>query len=339
MEPQKSFRPLFKTLGIILGIAVLVIAIGVFIFTNLIKAPHGNNTINPIEADAESTNKNHSSNPDNKNSDLPKEQVQNIQNFSFLVACKDQSSGCTDTIMLVYLDINDQEVNILNIPRDTMLKTDRDSKKINSSYSLGGIEQFEKDIASLTGFYVNRYVLFDLKGVEEIIDAIGGVYFDIPVNMNYEDPSQDLYIHFKKGYKHLYGKDVVKVARYRNYPDGDIGRIKVQQDLIKSIDGQALRAENILKIPELVSVINQNVETDIVFSEMLWLANELKNVKLSSIRTDIVPGVASTIDDLSYWLPYKNELLDLINNRYNPLDNPITEGDISIVSYWSNKEG
>ena len=148
-----------------------------------------------------------------------------------------------------------------------MLNTERASKKINASYSIG-IEQFEKDVASLTGFYVNRYVLIDIEGVENIIDAIGGVDFDIPVKMNYEDPTQDLYIHFKKGYQHLNGEDAVKVARFRNYPDGDVGRIAVQQDLLKL--SQALKAENILRIMELVSIINENVKTDIVFKEMLW---------------------------------------------------------------------
>lgn len=338
---MKSKKPLYKTLGLILCIAVGIIAISAFALTKLMRAPEGNNTVNISNSESDST--------DNKSSDktIPsandsisgQDQEQKPQAFSFLVACKDKASGCTDTIMLVHLNIEEKKANILNIPRDTMLNTERYSKKINSSYNIGGIEQFEKDVASLTGFYVNRYVLFDLEGVENIIDAIGGVNFDVPVRMNYEDPTQDLYIHFKKGYQPLNGKDTVKVARFRNYPDGDIGRIAVQQDLLKALVKQVLRAENILRIPELVSIINENVETDIAFSEMLWLANEAKDIDVSSVETDMVPGVASTINNLSYWLPYKSELLDLINDRYNPLDKPITEGDISIVSYWSNKEG
>lgn len=340
MKTKKSLNPLIKTLGIILCIAVGIVAIGAFALNMIMKAPEGNNTVDLSKSDIDSAGNNSSQTGSSKDGSTDNQfDDQKTQAFSFLVACKDKTSGCTDTIMLVHLDIKKKKASILNIPRDTMLNTERASKKINASYSIGGIEQFEKDVASLTGFYVNRYVLIDIEGVENIIDAIGGVDFDIPVKMNYEDPTQDLYIHFKKGYQHLNGEDAVKVARFRNYPDGDIGRIAVQQDLLEALASQALKAENILRIPELVSIINENVKTDIVFSEMLWLANEVKDIELSSIETDMVPGVASTINNISYWLPYKNELLDLINDRYNPLDKPITEGDISIVSHWTNKEG
>ncbi len=240
--------------------------------------------------------------------------------------------------MLVKLDITDKKINILHIPRDTMLDTNRKAKKVNASYMLGGIEQFEQDVATLTGFYVNRYVIFDIKGVEKIIDAIGGVYFDVPRNMHYEDPTQNLSIHISKGYQHLNGENAVKLARYRSgYRDGDIGRIGVQQELLKALAAQALKPENILKLPELVQLISENIETDIDLGNMLWLANQVKDFPLDSIETFLLPGVASMVDGLSYWLPYKNELLDLINNEFNPLSEPITENDISIPIYPENK--
>lgn len=296
------------------------------------RAPEGNNTINM----AGRVNKDVPVVIDNE--PLP-EEPPNKSVYTFLVAGKDKASGNTDTIMLVRLDIGNKNIRILNIPRDTMLDTDRKSKKINSSYLIGGIEQFEKDIASLTGFYVNRYVIFNIEAVEKVIDEIGGVYFDVPRNMNYEDPTQDLYIHIKKGYQHLDGKQAVNLARFRSYPEGDIDRIAMQQKLLIELAKQALKPENILKIPELASIIKENVETDIDMGEMLWLANEAKNIPLSSIETDMVPGVASMIDNISYWLPYENALLDLINNRYNPLDSPITSNDISIVEFSANHEG
>lgn len=335
---MKAKKPLLKSIGLILCIIVGIMAVSTFAFYLCMKAPEGNSTVsisNPkIDYDNDDSNQTGSS---SYNSTSP--QQSKPQAFSFLVAGQDKVSGSTDSIMLIHLDISSKNINILNIPRDTMLSTDRQSKKINASYNIGGIEQFEKDVSSLTGFYVNRYMLFNIEAVEKIIDAIGGIDFDIPVNMNYEDPTQNLYIHFKKGYQHLYGEDVVKVARFRSYPDGDIGRINVQQELLKTLAEQAVKAENILKITEIVKIITENVQTDISFSEMLWLANEAKDIKVSNIETDMVPGVSGTIDNLSYWLPYKNELLDLINNRYNPLDKPITENDIYIVNYSENKEG
>ena len=328
MEEKKSSKRLILwslIIAIILFVPLIALRLSM-------RPPEGNKTINmtgrvnkdvPVVIDNESI-------PE----EPPKKNI-----YTFLVAGKDKVSGNTDTIMLVRLDIVNKNIRILNIPRDTMLNTDRKSKKINSSYLFGGIQQFEKDIASLTGFYVNRYVIFNIEAVEKVIDEIGGVYFDVPRNMNYEDPTQDLYIHIKKGYQHLDGKQAVNLARFRSYPEGDIDRIAMQQKLLKELAKQALKPENILKIPELVAIIKENVETDIDMNEMLWLANEAKDIPLSSIETDMVPGVASTIDNLSYWLPYENALLDLINDRYNPLDSPITKNDISIVEFSANREG
>lgn len=314
--------------GLIMIAAVVVISITAAL--NM-RPPEGNKTINRSGR----VTSNEIEVPKENNIAPPQEPEKQV--YTFLVAGLDKVSDNTDVIMLVKFDAANKSINILNIPRDTMLDTNRKSKKINASFSLGGIKQFEEDVASLTGFYVNRYVIFDIKGVEKIIDAIGGVWFDVPRNMNYEDPTQDLYIHLKKGYQHLDGEQAVKLARFRLYPEGDIARIAMQQKLLKELAKQALRAENIVKIPELVTLICDNVDTDIDISEMLWLANEAKSISLDAISTDIVPGVAETVDGISYWLPYKNELLDLINARFNPLGSPITEDDLSIVSYKANK--
>ena len=329
MEKKKSVKKIIIICVLILALIIIVPLIALRLS---MRAPEGNKTINQtghVNKDV----------PVVINNEPIPEEPPKKNVYTFLVAGKDKASGNTDTIMLVRLDIGKKNIRILNIPRDTMLDTGRKSKKINSSYLIGGIEQFEKDVASLTGFYVNRYLIFNIEGVEKVIDEIGGVYFDVPRNMNYEDPTQDLYIHIKKGYQHLDGKQAVNLARFRSYPEGDIDRIAMQQKLLIELAKQALKPENILKIPELVAIIKENVETDIDMNEMLWLANEAKNIPLRGIETDMVPGVASTIDNISYWLPYENALLDLINDLYNPLDNPITANDISIVEFSANHEG
>ena len=329
MEKKKSVKKIIIICVLILALIIIVPLIALRLS---MRVPEGNKTINQtghVNKDV----------PVVINNEPIPEEPPKKNVYTFLVAGKDKASGNTDTIMLVRLDIGKKNIRILNIPRDTMLDTDRKSKKINSSYLIGGIEQFEKDVASLTGFYVNRYLIFNIEGVEKVIDEIGGVYFDVPRNMNYEDPTQDLYIHIKKGYQHLDGKQAVNLARFRSYPEGDIDRIAMQQKLLIELAKQALKPENILKIPELVAIIKENVETDIDMNEMLWLANEAKNIPLRGIETDMVPGVASTIDNISYWLPYENALLNLINDRYNPLDSPITANDISIVEFSANHEG
>ncbi|NLU52955.1 MAG: LCP family protein [Clostridiaceae bacterium] len=330
---QKKFiRNMLRLVS--LGLAVWAIVMLVSFITS-IRPPEGNKTLNIVDQVS------------NDIDDIPGRtdtsgQSSNSQpeerSYTFLVAAKDKVADNTDTIMLVKLDLGKKEINILHIPRDTMLDTNRKVKKVNSSYQVGGIELFEKDVASLTGFFVNRYVLFDIEGVEKAVDAIGGVYFDVPQDMKYYDPTQNLSINIKKGYQHLTGEQVVKVARYRSgYFNGDIGRIEVQQKLIKALAKQALKPENILRIPEIVGIIMDNVETDIDLGNMIWLANQVKDFSLDNIHTYMLPGIDATIDGLSYWLPYKNELLELINDKFNPLDTPITDEDVSIVEYPINK--
>ena len=296
------------------------------------RPPEGNLTLN------RSGRVDHLENIVNNDPSVPQGPPSTQQSYTFLVAGKDKVADNTDTIMLVKLDITEKKVTILNIPRDTMLDTQRKAKKVNASYQIGGIEQLEQDVASLTGFYVNRYVLFDIEGVEQMVDAIGGVDFDVPRNMHYEDPTQNLSIHLKKGFQHLNGEQAVKLARYRSgYSDGDIGRIGVQQELLKALISQALKPENILKLPELVRLFNDNIETDIELGNMLWLADQVKDFKVSDIETYLLPGVAATVDSISYWLPYENELLKLINEGFNPLNEPITLNDLSIPIYPENE--
>ncbi len=332
LRHQKKFiRNMFRLFCMILmGTAIVFIITLIF----SIRPPEGNATLN-ISAQAGNDILPGTNQDDSNSNDSDLEQTNQV--YTFLVAGKDEVADNTDIIMLIKFDVTNKKINILQIPRDTMINTNRRVKKINASYQSGGIEKFEKDVASLTGFYVNRYIIFDIKGIEKVIDAIGGIDFYIPRNMHYDDPVQNLHIHFKKGQQHLNGADVIKVARYRSgYTNGDIGRIEMQQKLLKSLAKQALKPENILKIPEIASIINKNMETDIDLGNLIWLANKAKDVKLEDIETYMLPGVDAMVDGLSYWLPYKNESLDLINQKFNPSNTPITEDDISIVSYPVN---
>lgn len=332
LKQKKFIRNMLRLVS--LGLAAWAIVILVSFITS-IRPPEGNKTLNIVDQVSNDIDDIPGRTDTSGQSSNPKPEE---RSYTFLVAAKDKVADNTDTIMLVKLDLGKKEINILHIPRDTMLDTNRKVKKVNSSYQVGGIELFEKDVASLTGFFVNRYVLFDIEGVEKAVDAIGGVYFDVPQDMKYYDPTQNLSINIKKGYQHLTGEQVVKVARYRSgYFNGDIGRIEVQQKLIKALAKQALKPENILRIPEIVGIIMDNVETDIDLGNMIWLANQVKDFSLDNIHTYMLPGIDATIDGLSYWLPYKNELLELINDKFNPLDTPITDEDVSIVEYLINK--
>ena len=151
--------------------------------------------------------------------------------YLILVSGIDDGNGGSDTNILVSLDAKGDTIHCVSIPRDTLVNVKRKVKKINAAYNLGGTEQLAAEISDTLGVPVDFTVQVNLKGFVELVDAIGGVDFEIPINMNYDDPVQGLSIHFKKGLRHLDGADAIKVVRFRHNNDGsgygteDIGRI------------------------------------------------------------------------------------------------------------------
>ena len=119
--------------------------------------------------------------------------------YTILVSGKDDDNGGSDTNILLFIDAKNKAFNAVSIPRDTWIDTDWNVPKFNASYNVGGVERLQKELSNLLGIPVDFYVSVDLGGFVELVDAIGGVWFDVPVNMNYDDPVQDLHIHFDKG--------------------------------------------------------------------------------------------------------------------------------------------
>ena len=155
------------------------------------------------------------------------------QTYTFLLACPDQVSGNADAIMLVTYDVPNQKIGMLSVPRDTLV--DESSPKINSSLH-GGIENLQDVVSDLVGYPIDFYITIDLDGFVELVDAVGGVEFDVPVEMYYSDPTQDLNIFFQPGMQHLDGQAAMEVCRFRKngdgtgYPLGDTQRDSAQPD-------------------------------------------------------------------------------------------------------------
>ena len=252
----------------------------------------------------------------------------------------------------------------MSIPRDTMVNVPWDIKRINSVYNYygggeKGIKALYKEISQLVGFEPDYQVIVEWEAVGKIVDAMGGVYFDVPRDMNYEDPVQDLSIHQTKGYRLLSGDDAMQVLRYRHdnrkngkmlgYPDGDLGRIKTQQGLLKAMIEQLMSLKNITKVNEFIKVFNENVETDLSFQNMLWFAKQafLGNSSGAKLDTEKVNFVTMPNKNVSCWsrvyhsyqsyvTPNAQELLELVNNELSPFVEPSTMRDLDIMSVNSD---
>ena len=164
--------------------------------------------------------------------------------YNFLVLGVDRAANLSDVIMVISYDIAKQDIHVLSLPRDTYINVGSSYHKLNAYFSASynrsasrGTERYRDAIESMASFIENslcirldRYICMDTAGFREIIDAIGGVDMDVPFDMDYEDPEQNLYIHLKAGYQHLDGEKAEQFVRYRSgYLEGDIGRISAQR--------------------------------------------------------------------------------------------------------------
>lgn len=247
--------------------------------------------------------------------------------FTVLVAGIDKASGNTDAIMLATFDTTAGKMSVLSIPRDTIIRVSRKNKKINSAYAShkGDIFSVYDEVESVTGIRPDKYVLVRTDGFVKLIDAIGGVKVDVPVDMHYKDPEQNLTIDIDKGKQTLNGYDSMGFMRYRkNYAMGDIGRIQVQHTFIKALAEKILRPETIPKIPKIAEIILENTETDLTLGNEIWLGKELVSMDFENdIRTDTLPGTPEYYKGLSYYFVNEKEALELINEHYSPFKNKI----------------
>ena len=260
--------------------------------------------------------------------------------YNILAVGRDKVGLNTDTIMLAHIDTEMDVLNIMSIPRDTMSNQSRYVKKINAAYGVGGkanIEQLKSEITDLLGIQVDRYVVVNLDAFEQVIDAIGGVTIDVPDDMKYKDPYQDLVINLSKGPQTLNGEQAIGFVRFRDgYVDGDLGRIEAQQLFIEALINQMTSPSIVNKIPELANIVKTNMDTDMTVQEMIWFAKQGLEIDLATgVNMYVLPGEAHYVWSgsqwLSYYLPFEDEILAMVNQSFNPYDTPITADMLDLV--------
>ncbi|WP_293010619.1 MULTISPECIES: LCP family protein [unclassified Oscillibacter] len=283
--------------------------------------------------------------------------------YTVLVMGRDTGGGGnTDTMMLASYDVTNQKLTVMNIPRDTMVNVSWDIKRINSVYNYygggdKGVKKVYQEISQLVGFEPDYQVIIEWDAVGKLVDAIGGVQFDVPRNMNYEDPYQDLSIHIQKGDQLLNGEQAMGVIRYRHdnnmkygYADGDLGRIKTQQAFLKAVIEQLLQVKNVGKINQFSKIFQENVETDLSVQNLFWFGKSaimgglsMENVEFvtmpNTMKSCYSPSVSRQVGKnnwQSYVVPNAKELLDLVNNSLSPFTEVFTLKDLDIMSVNSD---
>lgn len=265
--------------------------------------------------------------------------------YTVLLAATDKEGYRTDTMMVACYDTVKQTVGIVSVPRDTLIA--RKDEHPHLVYGKGGVEQRVKDISDMLGIPIDGYVKVNIKGFITLVDYLGGIDFYVPCDMDYDDPTQDLHIHYQKGQRKLSGQQAMEVARFRkNNPDengrstgySDTGRTETQQKLLIALAKKVLSWNNLTKINGFVEIFNKNVSTDLTLDNMLYFAGQAINLDPSSaIETATLEGngfgqYKNNVKTYKYCYELDPEkTVETVNRLINPYDRDLTLEDMNIA--------
>lgn len=248
---------------------------------------------------------------------------------NILVMGTDKSGMLTDVMMIAQIDPNDNCITVMSVPRDSRVKYKGSWMKLNSVHATAqkkdkkGSEAAIIAIKELTGIPINHFVKINFNAFEKSIDELGGVDFDVPQRMKYKDPYQDLDIDLKAGFQHLNGKQTEDLVRFRQYANGDIDRIKVQQDLIHAIADQKLKLKYVGKVDNIYRIIAEDMETSMSIEDVVQIAGNILEIGGDKIVTLTMPNTPQYIGSVSYVIPAYSEI-DAVRRDYFAYD---TEGN------------
>ena len=261
--------------------------------------------------------------------------------YNFLLLGSDKGGGNADTIIVASYDTKNQKVGVLSVPRDTMV--DRDwsrNGKINAALGHGGPELLAEEITKTLGVPIDYYFHINLQGFVALVDELGGVDVDIPVDMNYDDPYQDLHIHFKKGPQHLDGQAAMEAVRYRhdnkssvNANYSDLDRTKLQQQVLTGLANKVISWNSITKVQSFLNIFNTYVKTDMGMKDMIYFATQ--GVKLdtkNAVSSATLEGRGDAYYRASAWCMELNQdsTVKLVNELVNPYTRALTLKDMNL---------
>lgn len=229
----------------------------------------------------------------------------------------DLDSQLTDTIMVASYNPNTQKANLLSIPRDSY--TGKNTAKATASLKINALYNIEKTpektlkaVNEITGLDIKYYVIVKTEALIQLVDAIGGVEFNVPIDMKYDDPTQDLHIDLKAGTQKLDGEKAEQVLRFRHsnpdkngvmttypseYGNDDFGRMRTQRDFISALLKQTLKPGNIFKLGEILEIAHKNVETNLELSYIKDYIPYAVEFNTDNLQTATLPGTTPDMKD------------------------------------------
>ena len=263
----------------------------------------------------------------------------------------------TDTIMVASYNPNSQRAVLLSIPRDSY--TGKNTKRATASEKINAIYNLTKDpqetldaVNDLTGLDIKYYMIVRTEALIELVDAIGPIEYNVPIDMNYNDPTQDLHIQFEKGLQEIDGEEAEELLRFRKnddgtsfppeYGDNDIGRMRNQREFITAVIDQTVTAGNITKLGQILDIASRNLITNVDFNAIKDYLPYAVEFSTENLQTASLPGTTPNLtetNNVSIFVVDKEETEKLINSLFYPekLESEENKSSTSQSNTTSNK--
>jgi len=327
-KPKTSF---LKTFLITAASLLAVVAIGAMLFLGTIQPPE----IPPLDDEDRLVA------PERFTDEDRKELF-----YTFLLLGLNESINA-NTIMVISYDGISGELNLISIPRDSLVDATRRVRKINSGFPFGmnryggvegGVAHMQREVMSVIGFIPDFYIVVDFDAFERIIDVVGPLEIYAPFHMRYDDPFQNLHIDIPPGLHLMDGETALHFARYRRSNRGyrditDYQRIENQQIVMNAVISNMLTPANILNIPEFIDIFTESVHTNLTPGNLLWFAAQFNELRTSDgISTYTAPTTGTSGSPMWYELLDGPGIIELVNRTVNPYDRDIELTDLNIIS-------
>jgi LCP family protein required for cell wall assembly len=186
----------------------------------------------------------------------------------------------------------------MNIPR-------YGPQKVNHAYAYGKADLVRETVQRFLGVPISYYVKVDYDNFPKLVDMVGGVDIFVGKAMKYTDRRGHLDINIPEGKQRMNGETALKYVRFRKDARGDIGRVHRQQQFMKAMLHRMYDTENLLRFSTIIDEMKNTVATDVSPSTILQLGYFVKKMdkQTDKIFFMMLPGSASLIDNLSYWMP------------------------------------
>ena len=269
------------------------------------------------------------------------------------VSTDQEGVALTDTIIVASYNPNTQKAVLLSIPRDSF--TGKNTKRAVAADKINAIYNLTRDpmktveaVNDLTGLDLKYYAIVQTEALIELVDAIGPIEYYVPTDMNYDDTSQDLHIHFEEGLQEIDGQAAEELLRFRKnndgtsfpeeYGDNDIGRMRNQREFITAVVQQTVKLENITKLGSILDIASRNLITNLNFDVLKDYLPYAVEFSTENLQTASLPGSVpdlSQTNNVSIYVVDKEETAQLVKELFYPeelTEEGTTDGNTTATS-------